>query len=312
MSTVVTSAAHSGDIAVSSKAEEQIRWAQYRILLGGILALGIVDVVWLSVGDLRLDFLPALFRLGIPAAMLVGAAVYGLTGRSERICATLLAVGTLLMFTLFGVILGYLAIRSGRPFIDDSLSLWDRTLGLDWPAYEGFFSTHPWLAFATGVLYQTSVPQILLVSLVLGFSGRFAGLAEFTAGLVIGAFIAVVVGAVFPALGAYHHYGLPDDGAAFFVPAIIAAHDGTLQVLDVAHATGLVVFPSFHTAISVAVIMACWRLRYLRYPALALNVVLIAGVPVWGSHYFVDLIGGTLVIVTVVLAWRSLWSRYGL
>jgi len=287
---------------------EQVRWPQYRALLIGIVALGAIDSAWLALSDLHIAFWPAVLRAGIPAVLLAGAAFYGLSGRSDRICATLLSVGTLLLFTLFGVVLSYLPVRTGMPFVDDSLAAADRALGLDWPAYQQFFAGHRWVTYVTAVLYDSSVIQILLVALFLGFSGRFADLAEFTAVLICAGFVAVTVGALLPALGAYHHFGMPDNGVAFFVPTIIADHSGALHVLDLSAAQGLVVFPSFHTAISVAVMVGCWRVRYLRSVALVINAVLIAGVPVWGSHYFVDLIGGAFIVGAAVAGWRGFFG----
>jgi hypothetical protein len=285
----------------------RIHWSQYRILLGATVGLGAMDGVWLSFSGLAISPGPALLRLGIALLLLIGAAAYGLTGRSERISATLLSAGTLLLFTFFGVILNYLAIRAGWPLADDLLASWDRALGLDWPAYEQLIAGHAWIAAITRVLYGTSVIQILVTILVLGFSARLDVLAEFTAGLIIVALITVVVGALLPALGAHHHYGMPDHGAAFFIREIVAAHSGSLHVLNLSAAEGLVTFPSFHTAISVAVVIACWSVSYLRYPTLAANLVLVAGVPVWGSHYFVDVAAGAILTVVAVLAWRRMF-----
>jgi len=299
-----TSVSSAPKVAAPSWRPERVHWPQYRILLAAILVLGAVDTAWLSLSDLALSPWPALLRLGISLLLLAGAAAYGLSGRSERISATLLSAGTLLLFTLFGVILSYLAIRGGWPLADDWLASWDRAAGLDWPAYERLITGHGWIAAITRALYGTSVIQILLTILVLGFSGRLGVLAEFTAGLIIVALVSVVIGGLLPALGAHHYFGIPDNGAAFFVPEIIAAHSGSLHVLDLSAAEGLVTFPSFHTAISVAVVIACWSVTYLRYPALAANALLVAGVPVWGSHYFADVTAGAILTVVTMLVWR--------
>ncbi len=305
MSAVFSLSEESRGAGALSERLDRFRWRPYGALLVGILALAAVDIAGLVLTDLRLSPWPALLRLGIPLVLLLGAAGYGLSGRSERIGATLLSVGTLLLFTLFAVVFSYLAIRGGWPLTDHRLAAWDRALGLDWPAYRSWIIGRPWIAEITGLLYESSVIQILCTVLVLGFSGRFAVLAEFTAALIISGFVAVSVGAVLPALGAYSHYGIPDNGIAFFVPDITAARDGTLKLLDLGAAQGLVVFPSYHTAISIALIIACWQVRWLRYPGLALNAALLAGVPVWGSHYFIDMIAGTLIVVLPVLGWRK-------
>jgi hypothetical protein len=298
----------SRDAEARASPREPFQWRPYGTLLCGILALAAVDVVCLFLTDLRLAPWPAVLRLGIPVVLMLGAACYGLTGRSERIGATLMSVGTLLLFTLFAVVFSYLAIRGGWPLADARLAAWDHALGLDWPSYRTWIAEHPWVAYTTGLLYETSVIQILVALLVLGFSGRLAALAELTASLIISAFVSVSVGALLPALGAYSHYGVPDDGIAFYVPDIIAAHSGALKLLDLGAAQGLVVFPSYHTAISIAVIIGCWPVRWLRYPVLLINAILVAGVPVWGGHYFVDVIAGTLLVIVAVVAWRRIFG----
>jgi hypothetical protein len=114
----------------------------------------------------------------------------------------------------------------------------------------------------------------------------------------------VVLGALLPALGAHHTYGIPHGGKAFFIDDIMAAHDGRIATLDVSRMTGLVTFPSFHTAISLLIITATWGVRGVGWLALVANVALIAGVPVFGSHHFIDIVGGALVTAIAVWLWR--------
>jgi hypothetical protein len=285
---------------------DRLNWRGHRNLLIFLTALTGLDFIWMAASDLDLTFWPAAGRFAIVGGLLLIAAYYGLSGRSERICATLLAVAELLIITLAGTMLSYLVIRAGFPMVDSDLARWDAALGLDWRAYQMLVARHYWILAVTGLLYPTSIIQILIVVLTLGFGGRLSGLFDFTVGLIIAAVITVVIGAFLPALGAYHYFNVPDNGIFPFVPAIISAHDGTLQALDLTKAEGLVFFPSYHTAISIAVAAACWPLKHLRYPVLGLNAVLIAGVPVWGSHYFVDVFGGGAVMLIILLSWRRL------
>jgi hypothetical protein len=164
--------------------------------------------------------------------------------------------------------------------------------------------SRPWLAITLHLLYLSSVAQILLAVLALGFTGRLATLLEFVVILSVTSIVTVVIGALLPGVGAHHFYSIPDHGAASFVPTIIASHDGTMTLLDMDKVEGLVVFPSYHTIISLALIAAFWPLPYLRYPALIANAALIAGVPVWGSHYFIDVAAGFAVWLIAHLLWR--------
>jgi len=111
-----TLASSAPKVAAPSLHPERVHWPQYRILLAAILVLGAVDAAWLSLSDLALSPGPALLRLGISLLLLVGAAAYGLSGRSERISATLQSAGILVLFTLFGVTLGYLPYAAAGPW----------------------------------------------------------------------------------------------------------------------------------------------------------------------------------------------------
>ena len=54
------------------------------------------------------------------------------------------------------------------------------------------------------------------------------------------------------------------------------------------------VFPSFHAALAVLCACAAWPLRILKYPLLALNLLIILSSPAMGAHYFVDIIAGII------------------
>jgi hypothetical protein len=88
------------------------------------------------------------------------------------------------------------------------------------------------------------------------------------------------------------------------VPEIIAAHGRRIDMLDVARMTGLVTFPSFHTVISLLLIAATWGVRWIGPAMLVANVALLASVPVYGSHHFVDMLGGAALTVLAIWLWR--------
>jgi hypothetical protein len=295
---------------IALETEEPLYWRRHQVMLGLIAALAAIDAVWLAFfTDLRVDLLGVAARLGIAAVVGLGATYYGLSGRSTRLCATLLCVAELMALMIFATLFNYLAIRLGFPLADESFARWSAVFGIDWLTYDDFIMSRPWLAIALHLLYLSSVPQILIAVLALGFTGRLATLLEFVVILSLTSVITVAIGAMLPGLGAHHFYGVPDYGAASFVPAIIAAHDGTLALLDMSKVEGLVVFPSYHTVISLALIAAFWPIRILRYVGLIANLALIAGVPVWGSHYFIDVPAGFAVWLTALLLWRRFAPR---
>jgi hypothetical protein len=278
-------------------------------LIGGI---GLLDLTGIVATGMRVAPGPLLLHLLAPVALLGVAAFYDASGRSPRIARTLAAIGQLFAFTLVAGTASYLLIGIGMPFVDASLVRLDAAAGLDWPAYNQFVARlGVWPNLALALLYASSVPQIMAVAAFLGFSGRFERMVEFVGCLMLTAVCVVVLGALFPALGAHHAYGIADGGRAFFVSDIIAAHDRQVTTLDVSRMTGLVTFPSFHTAISLLLIAATWGLRWIGPVALLVNLALLAGVPVYGSHHFIDMIGGAVITVLALWLWRTRLTARG-
>lgn len=268
-------------------------------------ALAVFDIVVILAAGIRVVPGPLLIQTILPGALLLIGYFYGATGRGPRISQTLGALGQLFVFTLVGGPASYLMIRLGMPMVDGWLAAADRALGLDWPAYARLLGDMPaWVDLTQRVLYASSVQQIMAVAVILGFTGRSARLREFIGALALTALAVAVVGALMPALGAHHTHGVPDGGKAYFIKDILAAHAGETMVLDVSKLTGLVVCPSFHTVISLLIIVATWGVRFVGPLALVVNVALLAGVPVYGSHHFVDMIAGAALTVAVLWAWR--------
>jgi hypothetical protein len=55
---------------------------------------------------------------------------------------------------------------------------------------------------------------------------------------------------------------------------------------------GIITFPSFHTACAVLLPYLFRQHRYLRWPVLAMNVLMLFSIPNHGYHYLVDMLAG--------------------
>ena len=122
----------------------------------------------------------------------------------------------------------------------------------------------------------------------------------------------MAVGALFPALGPFEHYGIPQAARNVAMPQeqafladFRALRDGTFRDFVVARAEGLTAFPSFHTIMAMLFALA-FRGTILHWPAFALGVLTIVATPVMGGHYFVDLLGGVAVFALTTLFFRRL------
>lgn len=60
------------------------------------------------------------------------------------------------------------------------------------------------------------------------------------------------------------------------------------------------------TTLSVLLILACWPLRYLRWPVLVVNVLIILTTPIDGGHHLADAFGG---VAVALMIWFALQPR---
>ena len=68
---------------------------------------------------------------------------------------------------------------------------------------------------------------------------------------------------------------------------------------------GLITFPSFHAAGAVLLAWGFRSVPLLGIPFVALNIAMLATIPVIGSHYFVDVIGGIAVAALAIAGSRA-------
>lgn len=90
-----------------------------------------------------------------------------------------------------------------------------------------------------------------------------------------------------------------------------AVRSGEPMVFGTFPLMGLVTFPSYHTCMGLIIIW-CSRGHPLTLAAGGVaGLGVIAVTPVFGGHYFVDLLGGAAVMLVLVLLWHRPWRRSG-
>ncbi len=219
---------------------------------------------------------------------------------------------TALFFTLFGTaarILNHLGASLGMEFADSLLASMDAFLGLGkevYVRYVAFVNDTEALRNVLSTAYDLHKLAFIFVIIFLAVSGRIERLREFVLLFALTVLITLVIGAKLPAVGAFEHYGMPcwatdrlhPMAGRYFVPFIVSLHDGSMTTINLRAVPGLVSMPSYHT---VMALMVPWALRGTSafVPALAYCLATIAAAPVFGGHYFVDLIGG---VVTFLLS----------
>jgi hypothetical protein len=253
-----------------------------------------VDLSWLALGHYSIDAAGYL-RLCLLSFVLLGAArVYATLRPDPRLAAMLFGTGFLCLFSLEASLLNYFLLTHTGPRIDVALAAFDRAIGFDWPAVMRFMAAHPLLNAAALFAYSSMLPQVALMTIVLG-SMEPLRVYRFCAGLAIGALVCIAVWGFAPSFGAFSVYPAPPrmplalDGAyAQDLVRLLRDGPGLISPQD---ARGLIGFPSYHAVLALLVAWHAWPNRFLRWPALLLNVAVLAATPVQGGHHFADVLG---------------------
>lgn len=268
--------------------------------------------LWAASGPGGLDWNSLIVPVGSSCGLALMSALYA--GREDkRIARTLEALAQVIAYTGAGALLSYILASWGGALWDDRFDVADLALGLDWRAYLVWLNGRPLLGQVLQASYLTLMPQMILAVVLLGFSGRIAALRVFVAATILSGVACIVISGAMPAMGTFVHYGLgPTDypnltpAASFLhVADLQALRDGSMTILSLSDAQGIITFPSYHAALAVIFAASFWQVRPLRLPGAALNGTMLAATPINGGHYFVDVIAGVLIAAAALWVVRQ-------
>ena len=206
------------------------------------------------------------------------------------------------------------------PLIDPWLAAADRVIapGWDWPAMIAALGRHPWLHVALTYAYASLSWQPVLFFAAGLWLGTVRKNVEFAGAYAIALLLCVLPFHWLPALGPYPYYGISAQdvpGAlihlAWEAPEkLTLLRSGAVDAIGTTLLSGLICIPSFHAAGAVLMATAFWDMAWLRWPMLALNLVMFAAAGPIGGHYYVDLLaGGLAAVLAVVVARRCVRSK---
>ena len=241
-------------------------------------------------------------------ALYAGLAYLNARLPQRRNAMVVFTLGATAQLALVIVIMGpltYLAAAANFPMQDANLHALDLMLSLDWRAYLDFVNAHPLLGAWLSAAYSMIKWPLLAIPVVLAMAGKFRRLQQFTLAFSLALIVTTIVSALVPAIGTYYQLGLSAADYPNLYPRayldqlrdLPLVRDGTLRHLDLFALAGIVTFPSFHAASAVLYAWAFWGVRWARPIGIIVNGAMLAGTPIDGGHYFVDLIGGIAVSV---------------
>lgn len=280
------------------------------VLIALVTALALILT---TARGIRVDFASFAMRYCVSLAMVLVAAWYRVSGRSANISLTLAACAIFIIFSNSGAVLNYSLLPTIRPLADALMFRMDAALGFDWLGMAMLLAAHPDFSKLLSYVYTSSLPQLAIVILLLGLTGRQVALHQFLLVGIMGSCLSIFLWALAPSFGpsAYFHLAPAVDAA---LHRIVDANYGA-ELLELAKhgpsvitsgkIIGLIAFPSMHTVMAV---MCVWFTR--RTPVFwffsAINLLMIPATLIQGSHHLVDVIGGVGVFAISLYAARKL------
>ncbi|MES5046709.1 phosphatase PAP2 family protein [Rhizobium nepotum] len=300
-------------------------FAAERFVLGFIAILFAIDAALITAKGIRVDY------AGYSLCALAGAGVFILgqfyrkSGRDLRIAAALISGGLFILFTLVASVFNYMFLPVAFPAIDDVLFRVDAALGYSWPDIVLWAATNPWIGTILFFVYATSLPQLLVIVITLGFTGKERMLHHFLVTGVLGAFTSIVFWIFFPTFGPSAYVQLPQWVSQTIPLAVDNAYGqelsrlitGGVSYLSPKSVLGLIGFPSFHifmAAMSAWFVPRHWLVMAVILPV---NLLMPLAVLVQGGHHLSDVFGGLVAFAIVcaasarLLKWLSAKERDG-
>jgi PAP2 superfamily len=274
-----------------------------------VAVIGSVVGIWMAWGGFQIGhgFLQA---FGWISLLILISLFYFYTGRDQRILEFAHFGAQYLSLLAVLMPLSYLAVSTNAPVFDSEFDAIDKAMGLDWVAWTEWVIAHPTLRRSLSLVYD-SLPIQALVCYIYNVHTRASWRnSEIWWITLISALITIAGSGAFPATNPYVYYGLESTDNFVHMKHFLALRDGTMRVIGLANAQGLIQLPSFH---AVLAIMLTYNLRHSRWlfaPAVVLNTVLILSCPTEGSHYFIDLFIGAAVAAATIWGVRRLQRHF--
>lgn len=303
---------------IAKLTKNQLLPAEKTMLLVSSLAGAIAVVSFLWRGQ-NVDWAAYGSIMALVAGMVGMGYYYRISGRSERIGAATICAGLFIYFTICLSLFNYHLLPVWRAPIDLQLAQIDRYFGYHWPSIIEWSGQHPLINTILRIAYVSTMPQLALLVVILGLSGRIKELHVLILSITLTATFSICWWGFFPSFGASSVYQLPAAVEALASPELGTAYGGYLvslglngpQFITPSEIKGLIGFPSYHTVLAVTALYASRSIKWIFPLYLVLNILILPGVFVHGGHHMVDLIAGLVIaFVGLYIARNAVYKQY--
>jgi len=265
-----------------------------------MLLFALLDAVAVRLAGL--NFVDWHVSIGVVAFALVIFA-YGWIRRIDQLADLGQFSALWLVFSVLVTIFTYCAATSGYPLRDAGLARFDGMLGLDWTKCFTFICEHPIISYPLGKAYSSMLLQVFLTVLFLSHTRRRARNEEFIYIALIAGLITTVCSIFTPAVGPYLDVPPP------WSRTLLEIRSGA-TTFAITRVQGIVCMPSYHTVIAILLIYAHRPPARTFFPALIVNITMLAAIPFAGHHYLADVFAGAAVVaVTIAIVRTAMAAR---
>jgi membrane-associated phospholipid phosphatase len=224
------------------------------------------------------------------------------------VSAPLQALAQLIAVSIICALLQYVAVRTGRPLIDEDLAKFDHALYFDWPGSFDWVLRHPTVLKVLSSVYLSLSLQSVLVCIV---AWRYPDRASQTlAANALTLTICLLVFVEWPAGGAFAYYH-PPGIASDYVQQFMAGRAGMVTYLDFGQMQGIIQFPSYHAAAAILLAYAFAALPvWIAIPAAVVEITMAVSAVPMGGHHLVDVLAG-IAVATLSLVITVAFAKFG-
>jgi membrane-associated phospholipid phosphatase len=271
-----------------------------RVMAVTVIALVTVDMILAELVHLNaLDELRVLAGLSVGSfgVWVLFAAYCYCRWRGEGL-AKLGDISQLAVWSLLAIPAIYFLIpaagRSSRPLVDSALARIDAGMHFQTAAAVRLISQLPLLRHALGISYGLLPLLILAAILVPTLFGRAVDSRRYVLAVIIAAVVTAALFALWPAAGPWTVEGFAPNRAQVMVTDGLALLKSSKPVPPDVQG-GVVAFPSFHVVLAVLSVVALWNVRWARWFAFVLGMLVCISTITTGWHYLIDVVGGLAV-----------------
>src|SRR5438105_6768760 len=280
-------------------------WLYRWLVIGAVAVVAGIGLFVMRVSIDRNFFLAASIILLFPLAMglvfnVLASRIRSLTFVLSACADFFLSVGQFLAFSLVGIVLTYVAATANFPLMDDVFAHVDAVMGFRWEEANVWFHQHSALQRILWIAYLSVGVQLITLFFIHSTREPREGSGELIWIYMVSLLLVTAISVFLPAAA------MPGMIGQRHIDVLLALRNGGLTVLDDRKITGLIAFPSFHSALGVLCIYSARTMKWLLGIFVPLNVLMIVATAPSGGHYLIDTIAGLAVAAVAIVIVRKI------